>query len=168
MNNTTSTEYLISILHDKCLDQEQTLEAYCIADIVMDVERSERVEFTPSEIIEASRDAGERFVDSMIQNEYDTQESEYDDIAPLEERVARWEAMRPSIVRRKAIMEALSHEVRLSRRAFEDIASRYSDDLHGQDGEEEVYEAARSMFDSERDYIRQTDPDRYSEMLRGA
>ena len=108
MNNTTSTEYLISILHDKSLDQGQTLEAYCIADIVMDVERSERVEFTPSEILEASRDASERFVDSMIQNEYDTQESDYDDIAPLEERVARWEAMRPSVVRRKAIMETLS------------------------------------------------------------
>jgi hypothetical protein len=76
----------------------------CIADLVLQCESFYGVHFTDTEVLVATRNAGESFVDSMIDNEYETT---CQDLAPIEQRVAHWEAMRPSTIRRKHL-EALA------------------------------------------------------------
>lgn len=60
------------------------------------------VHLSDLEITIATRNAGESFVDSMVDNEYCTQNDE------TESRVAYWEAMRPSTIRRKHIETILA------------------------------------------------------------
>lgn len=47
-------------------------------------------------IAAANRQATERFVDSMVRNELDTEAENRTDIPPLPARLARWEALRPA------------------------------------------------------------------------
>jgi hypothetical protein len=59
-------------------------------------------------------------------------------------------------------------ELEHSRRCFEDVFDMYAYDVTGQDGEYEKDEAARDWVAAQDRYIRQTDPDRWAEMRRGA
>jgi hypothetical protein len=70
----------------------------CIADLVLQYESYYEVHLTDTEVLVATRNAGESFVDSMIDNEYETTG---EDLAPIEQRVEHWESMRPSTIRRK-------------------------------------------------------------------
>ena len=108
------TEELIETLLDRFLTSGEILPAAYVAETIQRHETDNGVEFTPEEILRATRAAGEEFVDSMVSNEHDTEECVTDGlydgypIDPLETRVARWEAMRPSTVRRAAIAATLA------------------------------------------------------------
>lgn len=82
---------LTDILYDAFLSCGEILPASTIAEIIQAHEFESGTENDAATILKALREAGERFVDSMQENEHDT------------DRLAYWEAMRPSVVRRKAI-----------------------------------------------------------------
>ncbi len=84
-------------LHELFIHQGQIASASDIADLVIQFESFHGVHLSDVEITVATRNAGESFVDSMIENEYDDPSEE------TESRVAYWEAMRPSNIRRKHI-----------------------------------------------------------------
>lgn len=101
---------LTDTLHDRFLSSGEILPPADIARLVQEHETWNGLEYDSQTIIRAIREAGERFVDSMVENEYDTEQEVKDGmyqgfpIAPIEKRVAQWEAMRPSTVRRLAIL----------------------------------------------------------------
>ena len=97
-----------SQLHDLFISQGQIASAGDIAELVLQFESFHGVHLSDIEITVAARNAGESFVDSMVSNEYDTEEEGHVDIEPLETRVAYWEAMRPSTIRRKHIETILA------------------------------------------------------------
>lgn len=90
------TNKLADAIHDKYLQCGEILPASDISRIIRDIEFWENVEFDAVTILTATREAGERFVDSMLNNE--TDESQW----------AKWEAMRPSVMRQKKIEKILS------------------------------------------------------------
>ena len=92
---------LESQLHELFIHQGQISSPSCIADLVLQYESFHGVHCSDTKVLIATRNAGESFIESMIQNEYDTEGEGYTDLEPLEERVAHWEAMRPSNIRRK-------------------------------------------------------------------
>jgi len=94
-------------LHSRFIANGETTGA---AEMIADYEQDNACEFTAGEIIKATRDAGESFVDSMVNNEHDTEEdrAQYPDLAPLSDRVAYWEKMRPSVIRHAAIKTILA------------------------------------------------------------
>lgn len=72
-------------------------------------------------------------------------------------------------IRHDAEMQEARRELAHSEGCFDDLCSEYSDDVTGQDGDADRYwEGARNLIDARDQYLRRTDPDRYSEMLRGA
>lgn len=87
---------LADTLHDKYLQCGEILPAADIARIIRDIEFWENVEFDAKTILTATREAGERFVDSMLNNEAD------------ESQWPKWEAMRPSAARQKQIEKILA------------------------------------------------------------
>lgn len=87
---------LTDTLHDSFLSSGEILPPADIARIIQEYEMWNGVEYDAATILGATREAGERFVDSMVQNEHD------------KEQVAKWEAMRPSTVRRSAILKIVS------------------------------------------------------------
>lgn len=90
------TNKLADAIHDKYLQCGEILPASDIARIIRDIEFWDNVEFDAKTILTATREAGERFVDSMIDNE------------PDESQRPKWEAMRPSVVRQKQIEKILA------------------------------------------------------------
>lgn len=110
MKNKTLTTHL----HDAFLHCGEILP---LADIAREVHESEAfagVEYDAQTVLASVREAGEMFVDSMVQNEHDTETAVINGlycgfpIDPLEVRVAKWEAMRPSVIRQKQIEELLA------------------------------------------------------------
>jgi hypothetical protein len=99
---------LESQLHELFISQGQISSPSCIANLVDEFESFHGVCLSDPEIIKAIRSAGESFVDSMVTNEHDTEKEGYTDISPLADRVAYWEAMRPSSNRKKHIESILS------------------------------------------------------------
>lgn len=101
---------LTDTLHDTFLSSGEILPAADIARIVQEHEMWNGVEYDAETILRAIREAGERFVDSMVQNEHDTEQEvkggmyQGFPIDPIEKRVAKWEAMRPSAIRRSSIL----------------------------------------------------------------
>jgi hypothetical protein len=101
---------LTDTLHDAFLSSGEILPPADIARIVQEHEMWNGVEYDAKTILRATREAGEQFVDSKVQNEHDTEQEVKDGmyqgypIDPIEQRVAKWEAMRPSTVRRLAIL----------------------------------------------------------------
>jgi len=92
---------LESQLHELFMEGGEIAPPRTIADLVLQFESFHGVHCTDAEVLVATRNAGESFVESMIQNEYDTEEEGYTDLAPIEQRVEHWESMRPSTIRRK-------------------------------------------------------------------
>lgn len=88
------TMKLTAILHDSFLHSGEILPASDIAQIIQEYEFESGTEHDAATILKAIRDAGERFVDSMQENERETENEARND------RLAYWEAMRPSVVRR--------------------------------------------------------------------
>lgn len=82
---------LTDILHDAFLNCGEILPASDIARIIQEYEFESGTEHDAATILKSIRDAGEQFIDSMQENGHDT------------DCLAQWEAMRPSVVRRKAI-----------------------------------------------------------------
>tara|TARA_R110000823_G_C15704803_1_gene476896 strand:- start:61 stop:411 length:351 start_codon:yes stop_codon:yes gene_type:complete len=109
-------ETLTEMLHDLHITCGEIITGEDLANKIVEREVDYSVEFTPAEILKATRDAGESFIDSMVQNEHDTEESVKDGlyggypIAPLETRVAQWEALRPSKVRKATIAAILESD----------------------------------------------------------
>lgn len=99
---------LESQLHELFISQGQISSPSDIADLVSDFELFHGYNLSDTEIIKATRNAGESFVESMINNEYDTEREGYTDLAPFVERVAYWEAMRPSRNRKCHVKQLLS------------------------------------------------------------
>lgn len=87
---------LADALHDKFIQCGEILPSSDIARIIREIEFWDNVEFNAKTILTATREAGERFVDSMLDNE--TDESQW----------PKWEAMRPSVVRQKQIEKILA------------------------------------------------------------
>lgn len=100
---------LESQLHELFISQGQISSMSDIADLVAEFESANSVALSDSEIIAATKKAGELFIDSMVANEHDTEREGHTDLAPLAERVAYWEAMRPSVIRRKRIESILAN-----------------------------------------------------------
>lgn len=90
------TNKLADALHDKFLQCGEILPPSDIARIIRDIEFWDEVEFDAKTILTATREAGERFVDSMLDNEAD------------ESQRPKWEAMRPSVARQKQIQNILA------------------------------------------------------------
>lgn len=116
-NKQMKNEALTNHLHDAFLRCGEILPAADIARMTREIECNLEVEFDAQTVLASVREAGELFVDSMIQNEHDTETAVIDGlycgfpIDPLEVRVAKWENMRPSAIRQKQL-EKLTLEVR--------------------------------------------------------
>ena len=102
---------LTDALRDLHMSCGEIITGYHAAQFIRDHETDNGLEFTPQEILRALRESGEQFVDSMQENEMDTESCVKDGlyyghpIDPLETRLSRWEAMRPSTIRLAAIAE---------------------------------------------------------------
>ena len=59
------------------------------------------------------------------------------------------------------------NEVQKAWQAMDRVAKRYAHDLTGQDGEHEIQMAAQAYCDTQDQHIRDTDPERWSEMQMG-
>lgn len=71
------------------------------------------------------------------------------------------------------VLETIRHaesrrSVQDAREHLSDTCALYSHDLTGQDGEDEKNAAASDYIDAQDAHIRDTDPDRWSEMQMGA
>ena len=112
-------ETLTDILHDKFLSCGEILPAADIARIICEHEFDLEVELDAQTVLASVREAGERFVDSMVQNEHDTEEAVADGlycgfpIDPLEARVAKWENMRPSGNTMNHTPHNMTHDIQL-------------------------------------------------------
>lgn len=84
-----SNLYEYSMTRGEILDPEHT------AQVVLEWEM-DNAPLDRADILAAVWNAAESFVDSMVENEHDTETEGRDDLEPLEKRVERWEAMRPS------------------------------------------------------------------------
>ena len=102
-------EELIELIHDKNLGSGEVLSLKHLTSYIMELENECGKTFSDEQIIQAWRDGGERFVDSMQSNEYDTEECVKNGlyngypIDSLSDRLMTWEAMRPSVIRAKHI-----------------------------------------------------------------
>lgn len=97
---------LTEILHDAFLTCGEILPAAHIAQIIWEYEFNSNTEHDAETILCAIRDAGEQFVDSMQGNTsdgYNYEGRHRETETAYQEELDRWEAMRPSVVRRKAI-----------------------------------------------------------------
>lgn len=116
---------LTDTLHDSFLSSGEILPPADIARIIQEHEMWNGVEYDAATILSATREAGERFVDSMVQNEHDTEQEvkgglyQGFPIEPIEQRVAKWEAMRPSTIRRSSIVSLISTRQILHKNAFD-------------------------------------------------
>lgn len=91
-----TNETLVNILHDKFLYCGEILPASDVARIIREHEFTDGIEYDAQTILASIREASEKFVDSKIDNE--TDESQW----------AKWEAMRPSVMRQKQIEKILA------------------------------------------------------------
>ena len=109
---------LSDMLHDVMLNNGEISTLSNLAGHILRFEQDNGVEFADNDIRLAHGVAGEGFVDSMVQNEWDTPDCDHvwrandetEDTGVLvtpsmsrELRVAEWEAMRPSTIRRNHI-----------------------------------------------------------------
>ncbi len=113
-----NTEYALSDrLHDAYLGQgEISLE--CTAQVIMQHEEENDTVLTPEEITRETRIAGEAFVDSLQSNASETYNYEknkpetrfprFEDHDAFQREIDRLEAMRPSVVRKAALLVILS------------------------------------------------------------
>jgi hypothetical protein len=98
---------LVQAVKEQCIYCGEVISGKNATDFILEIENQVNVTFTDSEIVRALREGAEQFVDSMQQNEHDTEEwikdGLYDGfpIDTLETRLARWEALRPSVIRAK-------------------------------------------------------------------
>jgi len=112
--NKMKNEALTDYLHDAFLHCGEVLPAADIARKTREIEFDLEVEFDAQTVLASVREAGERFVDSMVQNEHDTEEAVTGGmycgcpIDPLDVRVAKWERLRPSAIRQKQIEKFLT------------------------------------------------------------
>lgn len=98
---------LINCMHDEMLKRGEVLSDEAAAEYLMLYERDYRVRLPLSGYRAAVDDAADRFVDSMIQNEYDTEQSDDE----TDKRVGHWEAMRPSNARYRMILHELKTQL---------------------------------------------------------
>ena len=117
----TNTRHLAEQLHDWFVSMGQIAKGSQLATWIQEYEFNSDCEFTPAEVLKAVRDAGESFVDSMQGNESDNWGEHCRDLAsPNPSKYPRyeseeeyqkcqdkWEAMRPSFIRRNAIASIL-------------------------------------------------------------
>lgn len=97
---------LQEFLHDKNMSCGEILKLADIADDIHRMERDAGVIYTEAELLTAWREAGETFVDSMQGNTadgYNYEGRHRETETEYQEELNRWEAMRPSVVRRKQI-----------------------------------------------------------------
>ncbi len=105
---------LTEAIAQKNMECGEIIAPESFAQLVQEFENDNDVAFSGAEILKAFRDAGESFVDSMQENEHDTEECvhggryEGHPIDPLAERLARWEVQRPSVIRRNFIKAAIA------------------------------------------------------------
>ena len=81
-----------------------SLESDYTASAVAEIEQAEGCRFTMQQIVRTWCRAADDMVDSYIENENDTPQTDEE----RRERIARWSAMRPSAGRRTAILKALA------------------------------------------------------------
>lgn len=94
MNNENNK--LASLLHDKYLHCGEILPHSDVARFVRDFEFEHGLELSAAAILDTVRAAGDRFIDSMLENEED------------ETNWPKWEALRPSAVRKAQIEKILA------------------------------------------------------------
>lgn len=98
---------LTDYLHDKFLYNGEIASGAYLARLIQDFESDNDVEHTDAEVIRAVRSAGESFVDSMQDNENEPRMPEITE-EERAERLAHWEAMRPSVARRRQLTSLLT------------------------------------------------------------
>jgi hypothetical protein len=106
--STTEAAFLREILHDRMLRNGEILPDDQVSDLVIEVEQDHAVRLSAQDILHARRGAEDDFVDSMQTNEHDTEKEGYSDLDPLQSRLDRWEAFRPSVRRRIEIAAILA------------------------------------------------------------
>ena len=95
---------LHSAMYDAMLETHELISPRDLPGFVAQFEEDTNAPPMDADTIrEALRRSSNDFVNAMIQNEHDTTHEEH--LAPLDKRVARWEALRP-IVRRTAEIAA--------------------------------------------------------------
>lgn len=109
---------LEEMLYESYLTSGEVHDAATVAEIVLDFEKSAQRTASPEEIYTAIRQAGERFVDSMVANENETWNDhldapdancpKYDNEEQHLRYLAQWEAQRPSTVRKAELLKILS------------------------------------------------------------
>ena len=96
---------LIEELHELNVNCGEIIGGIDAALFIQEFEFEHGLEFSAADVTKAFRTAGEAFVESMQQNEIDTEDCVKDGlygghpIDPLESRLERWERMRPSVIR---------------------------------------------------------------------
>jgi hypothetical protein len=102
-------EELVQLIQQTNVECGEVLSLKHLTSHIMELENQCGKTFSDEQIIQAWRDGGELFVDSMQSNEYDTEEcvkgglyNGYP-IDSLSDRLMTWEAMRPSVIRAKHI-----------------------------------------------------------------
>jgi hypothetical protein len=102
-------EELVELIHQTNVECGEVLSLKHLTSYIMELENACGKTFSDEQIIQAWRDGGEKFVDSMQGNEYDTEDCVKDGlynghpIDSLSDRLMSWEAMRPSVIRAKHI-----------------------------------------------------------------
>lgn len=100
MNTTDQPAHLAALadfLFNRALENGEPIDPRDLAAVTEEWRRDNFAGYVSRETAEhASRQATERFVDSMVRNEHDTENEGRTDLAPLASRIARWEALRPA------------------------------------------------------------------------
>ena len=94
---------LAESLHEAYITRNEIMSPADIAEHIQEHEFESGVEYDAATILRSIREAGEQFVDSMRDNENDTFNDGDITADERDENIARWEAMRPSTIRQKAI-----------------------------------------------------------------
>ncbi len=94
---------LAESLHEAYITRNEIMSPTDITEHIQEHEFESGVEYDAATILRSIREAGEQFVDSMRDNEHDTCNDGDITADERDENIARWEAMRPSTIRRKAI-----------------------------------------------------------------
>ena len=102
-------EELVELIQQTNVECGEVLSLKHLASYIMELENECGKAFSDEQIIQAWRRGGEKFVDSMQENEYDTEDCVKDGLYDghpidcLSDRLMTWEVMRPSVIRAKHI-----------------------------------------------------------------
>ena len=96
-------ESLTDCLHETMVGAGDILGHIDVIVYIEETEAENGIHFTAREIASAVYRAADRFVDSMVQNCYDTDYTDH--VSNLDADIAQWESRRPSSIRHEKLLE---------------------------------------------------------------